>query len=171
MGLGVGGHLVCPHTIGVSPDHASGRNISTTSRTCGTCLRKRPQPESQTFGAVRPNVGVNWRSLPSVKRQRALHPAPLSRRQRGGPLRPSAGVPALLEGDARLYQAAARTRRPLCGVARVHAQGHDLRQFGAARRAREGERKRTVLTGVGRYYSTLAKSGTAHRTDHSSPMR
>ena len=44
-------------------------------------------------------------------------------------------------------------------VARVHAQGHDPRQFGATRRAREDERKRTALTGGGRYYSTLGKSG------------
>ena len=35
----------------VKADRASGTNISTTSRTCGTCVRKRPRPESQTYRA------------------------------------------------------------------------------------------------------------------------
>ena len=98
---------------------------------------------------LRPNVGVNWRSLPSVKRRRALgHPRPLRRRQPGRPLRPRPQVRALLERHARLCEAAARTGRQLRGAACVHAQG----RFFSARLLLLVERHQTyvgrVLTGV-----------------------
>ena len=128
-------------------------------------------PKPNVSRRSRLNVGVNWWSLPSVRDGGRSDPAPLSRRQRGGPLRPSAGVPALLEGDPRLYQAAARTRRPLCGVARVHAQGHDPRQFGTLdEQEKASEKEPSNWRGTLLQHASPNPS-TAHRTDRSSCVR